>query len=132
MRELFLPGSPFAERPNEGEIIIAGEFFEEQIGEGRGGFPDDKTRMTAALDQRGGKAKPKSNHRHQRAGKAGADDHYLEMPLAHASPHTGHSILACSCWIRLTMCKRCRLFSRQVGHCENCSKSQVSAKTLPR
>src|SRR6266576_1800092 len=132
VRELLLPGSPFTERPNEWESVIVSEFLEEQIGERRGGFSDHKTRMTATLDQRGGKAKPMSNHRHQRAGKSGADDHDLEMPVAHAPPQTGHSTLAWSCWVRLTMCKRCRLFSRQGGHCENCSKSQVSAKTRPR
>ena len=83
MRSLFLPGPPFAERPNERQIIIVGDFFEQQIRQGRCGFPDHKTRMTTALKQRGGEAKSMGNHGHERAGESGANDDDLEMPWAH-------------------------------------------------
>ena len=42
MRKGPLPRSPFAERMNDRQIVIGSNLFEQQIGQRRGGFADDK------------------------------------------------------------------------------------------
>src|SRR5579863_7063704 len=87
--------------------------------------------MTPALDQCGGETEPVGHHRHDGTAKAGTDDDDLERFFDHDSAQTGHSMAGKISCPRFMACKRCRRCSRQVGHEENCSRFQVSAKTLP-
>src|ERR1700674_733409 len=53
VRNLLLPRPPFAQRTDEWQMIFFGDFFQQQIGQRRGGFADGKTGMPAALDKCG-------------------------------------------------------------------------------
>src|SRR5436190_6250715 len=46
-----LPTPPLGERRDPRELITAGEFFQKQVGQGRRGFADRKTRVPAPFQQ---------------------------------------------------------------------------------
>src|ERR1044071_472190 len=51
MRSFYLPGSPFAQRPHAGQIVVCCDFLQKKVGQRRGRFSYCEPRMFSSLDQ---------------------------------------------------------------------------------
>ena len=87
------PGAPFAEGKESGQVVTEGDFLEQEVGEGSGGFADDEARMTTAFDEDDGPAQPPCDGGEEGSGESTAHNAEIEV--------SGHGVKVYRCvgWV---------------------------------
>ena len=62
LRGFPLPRAPLAQRPHTWQCVLTGKFLQQQIGQRRRGFSNDKPGVFSSLDQRRGEPQPTGDH----------------------------------------------------------------------
>ncbi len=77
-----LPGAPTGEGAQVGEVEAVGKLFEQQVGDGSGGFADDPARMTMSFDEDDGSSDLAKDLGEDGTGEPAADDGDVEIVAA--------------------------------------------------
>jgi len=77
-----LPGAPTGEGAQVGEVEVVGELFEEQVGDGGGGFADGPARVVIPFDEEDGTAELAEDLGEDGTGEPAADDGDVEIVAA--------------------------------------------------
>ena len=80
--EIALPGTPAGEGAEGGKVVTVAELFEEEVGDGGGGFADDPAGMAMTFDEDDGAAELAEDLGEDGTGEPAADDGDVEIVAA--------------------------------------------------